>query len=242
LIRSLWVVLNLVVFTIPLSLLLIGYSFFGPHHRVFEWVPRFWSRRMLRASGVDVDIIGLDNVAMTRPQVITPNHVSWFDVLALAAFLPKRYRFVAKKELARVPLWGRAWQVSGHIAVDRANTPVAIESLTRAGRIVHEDASAIVIFPEGTRSPTGELQPFKKGAFMLALYNDLDIVPTAVIGTRAILPKGSWRVRPGRIIVRFGTPLRAAQYADTQRDELIARVRTEIESLLHAPVLPMSEH
>lgn len=239
-IRSIWVALNLLLVTIPLSLVIIIPSFTGGQHAVFEWVPRLWARWMLWASGVHVRLEGIDNIELGRAQVIVANHVSWFDVLAIAAFLPKRYRFIAKKELARVPLWGRAWLAAGHIAVDRGNTQAAVESLERAGRIVREDGSAIVIFPEGTRSATGELQPFKKGAVMLALLNELDIVPTAVLGTRAILPKNGWRVSAGRIIVRFGPPIPTAGRNADDREQLLAQVRAQIEHMLVAPA-PVSE-
>jgi 1-acyl-sn-glycerol-3-phosphate acyltransferase len=238
LIRSVWVVLVLLVVTPPLSLVVIVRSFLpGRSVRIYEGIPRFWARLMLRVSGVDVTAIGLHNVAPGRPQIILCNHVSWYDVLALTVVIPKRYRFIGKSELARVPLWGRAWQASGHIAIDRSDTRDAVASLDRAGQVVREDRSAIIIFPEGTRSPTGALQPFKKGAFMLALHTGIELLPTAVQGTRAILPRDSWRVRPGRIIVRFGAPIETAAYAVEQRDDLIARARSEIDSLLaeHAP-------
>lgn len=234
-IRSVWVVLNLFVVTIPLCILLVGYSLFGPHHAVFDSVPRFWSRWLLRVSGVRVRVEGLEHVTTARPVIITVNHVSWFDVLSIAGHLPRRYRFIGKKELARVPLWGRAWQAAGHIAIDRQNRQIALESLERAGRLVREDGSAIVIFPEGTRSPTGELQPFKKGAFVLALHNQLDIVPAVVIGSRAVLPKGGWRVRSGTIIVRFGPVVRTAGLGMESRDQLMDRVRSDMQSMLAAP-------
>lgn len=95
-----------------------------------------------------------------------------------------------------------------------------------------------MIFPEGTRSATGELLPFKKGAFMLALRTHVDIVPVAVIGSRAILPKDGWRVRGGEVILRFGRAIPTDGYDDDNRDELIRRVRSAIEGLLTAPVQP----
>jgi 1-acyl-sn-glycerol-3-phosphate acyltransferase len=236
LIRSIWVVLVLLVVTPPLSLIIVVRSFFpGESARIYDGIPRFWARLMLRVSGVSVTAIGLHHIAPGRPQIVLSNHVSWYDVLALTAVIPKRYRFVGKKELARVPLWGRAWQASGHIAIDRSDPLSAVESLSRAGRMVREDRSSIIIFPEGTRSATGELQPFKKGAFMLALHSGIELVPTAVQGTHAILRRDNWRVRAGRIIVRFGAPIDTAPYTLDQRDELIARARGEMAALLAAP-------
>jgi 1-acyl-sn-glycerol-3-phosphate acyltransferase len=234
-IRSIWVVANMLVITPPLALVIIARSFFSrKSESIYDRIPRFWARWALRVSGVSTQGVGLEHVAPGRPQIFVANHASWFDVLALASVIPKRYRFIGKQELARVPIWGRAWVASGHIPIDRSNTQAAIESLDRAARIVREDSSSIIVFPEGTRSATGELLPFKKGAFMLALHSGIEMVPVAITGSRAILPKGSWRVRSGRIIVRFGAPIETARYSATQRDELMARVRSEMEALLAA--------
>jgi 1-acyl-sn-glycerol-3-phosphate acyltransferase len=153
-------------------------------------------------------------------------------VFAIAARLPKRARFVAKKELGTIPIFGRAWKAAGHISVDRRNHAEAVAALQEAGRTICQDHSAVVIFPEGTRSPTGQLLPFKKGGFMMALVTGVEIVPTAVLGTRAILPRDSWRVHGGRITLRFAPPVATAAYHEGNRDELIARVRREIEQLL----------
>jgi 1-acyl-sn-glycerol-3-phosphate acyltransferase len=234
-IRSVWVGLNLLMSTVPLSILVIVASFFTTGKIVYDVIPRFWARWIIRASGSKVELYGLEHIAPGRPQIITPNHVSWFDVLALAAYIPKRYRFIAKKELKRIPFFGRAWQAIGHIAIDRSDTQSAIESLDRAARLVREDNSCIIIFPEGTRASTDEMLPFKKGAFVLALHSGLEIVPTGVQGTRAIMPKHSWRVSPGRIIVRFGRPVTTSVLGEGDRDVLMARVRSEIDELRRMP-------
>lgn len=234
-IRTLWLAFHLVIATLPLSLLIIIASFLRVDDRIYDRIPRIWSRWLLWAAGVKVEVHGLEHIDPDTPQIIASNHVSWFDVAALAVHVPKRYRFIAKRELARVPLWGRAWQAAGHIAIDRADTQRAIATLDGVSRMIERDHSAIIIFPEGTRSPTGQLQPFKKGAFMLALRSGVDVVPTAVQGTHSILPRDSWRVRSGRIIVRFGPPVNMADYSDSTRDQFIARVREEIQALLDAP-------
>jgi 1-acyl-sn-glycerol-3-phosphate acyltransferase len=235
-IRTAWVLLVALMATPPLSVLVIIGSFVGASGRFYERIGRLWVRSLLRASGVRVEAFGLEHIAPGRPQIILCNHVSWYDVGALTDIVPKRYRFVGKQELTRVPLWGRAWQAAGSIAIDRADTQSAIASLDRAAQLVKADSSAIIIFPEGTRSPNGELQPFKKGAFMLALHSGIEVVPAVVLGTRDILPKGSWRVRPGRIIVRFGRPMEVGACSDANRDELMARARQAMEALLHAPL------
>ncbi|HSJ14063.1 MAG TPA: lysophospholipid acyltransferase family protein, partial [Longimicrobiales bacterium] len=223
--RSAWLALNLLIATIVIGPLTIGGALVRARGDFFHWCARTWSGWLLRANGTRVDVIGIENVAPDRPQVIAANHVSWFDVLAIATTLPKRFRFVAKEELGRVPIFGAAWKAAGHIAVDRRDTQAAITALREAGRLMHADNSALVIFPEGTRSPDGELLPFKKGAFMLALAAGTEIVPAAVSGTRRMLPKGSWRVRGGRITLRFGPPIQPRDYGEGSRDALIEAVR-----------------
>jgi 1-acyl-sn-glycerol-3-phosphate acyltransferase len=238
LIRTIWVALNLIVSTATLSIVIIGCALLGIRGTVYERLARFWSRWTLAASGARVRIEGADGIRTDAPHVIISNHQSWYDVWALAAYVPGPYRFVAKKELTRIPLFGRAWLASGHISVDRSDRQSAIRSLEAAGRAIREDNSSVVIFPEGTRSPTGELLPFKKGAFMLAIQMGVDVVPTAVIGGRAVLAKGGWRVRGGDIIVRFGAPIPTTPYTESNREELIARVRAEIQRLLASPATP----
>lgn len=241
-IRTAFVLLSILVITVPLALVIVVASFIrGVPDSLYDRIPRFWARLILAAAGVKLHAIGLSNIVEGRPQIFLSNHVSYFDVLALTVLIPKRYRFVGKRELTRVPLWGRAWLASGHIAIDRGNTQSAVDSLDRAGRMIREDRSSIIIFPEGTRSRTCEMLPFKKGGFMLALHTGVDIVPVAIRGTREIMPAGRWRMRPGRIIVRFGQPIASADYPLDRRDELMARVRSEIQAMLDTPAPGTSE-
>jgi 1-acyl-sn-glycerol-3-phosphate acyltransferase len=203
--------------------------------RYYDWAARSWSRWMLFVSGVRVRVEGLENAPVDSPRIYISNHQSWFDVWALAAKLPGHYRFVAKKELARIPVFGQAWKAAGHICVDRGDRDSAIRSLEEAGNLMRSDGSAVVIFVEGTRSPTGNLLPFKKGAFMLALHTSVDLIPVGVAGSRAILPKGGFIVRRGTITVRIGEPIRVAEYGTDTRDAFMRRARVEIERLLAPP-------
>jgi 1-acyl-sn-glycerol-3-phosphate acyltransferase len=234
-IRTVWVALNSFIVTVPIATMIIIAGALGVQRDVYTWGARTWARWILWSSAVRVRVEGDDNLARDRPQIVISNHSSWYDVFALAARLPKRYRFVAKIELSRIPLFGPAWMTAGHIAIDRSDHAAALASMDRAGEIIRSDNSAIVIFPEGTRSDTGALLPFKKGGFMVALRTGADIVPCAVIGSRAILPKGSWRVRSGEITIRFGPPVSTAGCTESDRDELIQRVRGEIAAMLEQP-------
>jgi 1-acyl-sn-glycerol-3-phosphate acyltransferase len=233
-IRSAILLFVMLIVTPPLSLIAIFASFVGAPDRFYDRLARVWCRCALLASGVPVYAEGLEKVPRDRPIIVASNHVSWFDVLALAVLVPQRYRFVAKQELRRVPLWGRAWQASGHISVDRKDTQAAVRSLNEAGRLIRTDNSAVVIFPEGTRATGDEMLPFKKGAFRLALSLGVDIVPTAVIGSGEVLPRNGWRVRKRPIIVRFGLPVATRGVGEDRLDALIERVRADIEALRRA--------
>jgi 1-acyl-sn-glycerol-3-phosphate acyltransferase len=231
-IRTFWVLLNLFISTIVLGVTCIIGAILRAPEPFFHWISSTWSGWQLWSSNTPVTLEGLSNVRLDTAQVLVSNHQSWYDVLALAAHIPKRYRFVAKKELSYVPLWGAAWKAAGHISIDRGDRAEAVRALDRAGEKIRADGSSIIIFPEGTRSEDENLLPFKKGAFMLALHSGVDIVPVACIGTGKILPKGRWRVRPARIIVRFGEPISTAGYTEENLDELVAIVRARIEDLL----------
>ncbi|HSL71173.1 MAG TPA: lysophospholipid acyltransferase family protein [Longimicrobiales bacterium] len=230
--RTLWVWVFGAIATFGLSSAVVVGAVLGAKPRLYERIARNWGRLILWASGVTVEVQGRENLLMDRPQIIASNHQSWFDVFVIAANLPKMFRFVAKEELGRIPIFGRAWNTAGHISVNRSDRVQAIRTLEHFGELIREDNSAIVIFPEGTRSWDGKLLPFKKGAFMLALHTHIDIVPTAVIGSRAILKKGDWRIGSGRIILRFGQPIPTIGYTESNRDELIGLVRSQIDKML----------
>ncbi|MBW3535932.1 MAG: 1-acyl-sn-glycerol-3-phosphate acyltransferase [Gemmatimonadetes bacterium] len=193
--------------------------------------PRRWARAILRAAGVRVELDGVEHLGEDSAQVLVANHESWFDVLALAGYLPVDYRFVAKKELARVPVFGPAWRACGHIAIDRRDQQAAIEALERARREVHDRPLTIVMYPEGTRTPDGELLPFKKGAFVLAIQVGVPVVPAGIVGARAVMPKGSFRIRPGTLRIRIGEPLQTEGLVMKDRDALTLRARDAVKAL-----------
>ncbi len=192
---------------------------------------RQWARTILRWSGVRVSFEGLDEVEWDEPMVLVANHQSWFDVFALAGELPVVPRFVVKKELARIPVFGRAWQDCGHIAVDRSDRSRAIASLRDVGDSIEEESLALLFFPEGTRSRDGRLQPFKKGAFVLAIQNQVPVVPMAIVGSRAVMPKGSFRIRPGHIRIRVGEPIPTRGLVHTDRNRLMQKGREAVLQL-----------
>ncbi|UCE86526.1 MAG: 1-acyl-sn-glycerol-3-phosphate acyltransferase [Deltaproteobacteria bacterium] len=202
------------------------------------WIARRWARWILAACGVRVRATGLENVTASAPQVFMSNHQSLFDIVALVATLPVSFRFIAKKELTRVPVFGWALVLTGHVIVDRGDRRDAFASLERAAERIRSGTN-VIIFPEGTRSETGELLPLKSGGFQLALDSKVPIVPVTVSGSRSITPKNSLRIESGVIGVAYGRPIPTAGLRDSDRNDLKRRVRSAIQQgfdpLLQAP-------
>lgn len=188
---------------------------------------RVYMRHILRVCGIRVVTDGLENVPLRSPVVFMSNHQSVFDIPALIAVLPVSWRFVAKRELTWIPVFGWALLLSGQVIIDRSNRRQSVRSLSRAAERVRAGTN-VIIYPEGTRSPTGELQPFKSGGFHLALEAKVPILPVTVSGSHRIARKGSLRIDSGTIKVTFGKPIPTRGLTLEQREGLKAQVRDAI--------------
>ncbi len=197
---------------------------------IYDWSTNDWSRELLAAAGTPVRVEGLERVPRGGPVVYASNHSSMFDIWALAATLPGSVRFVGKQELAGIPLLGPAMVRAGHIMIDRPHPRRALEAYERAAAVIRSGVSAIV-FPEGTRSRTGELLPFKNAPFGLAIAAQVPVVPLYVHNTFEILPKGGIRLRPRAIRILVGEPIPTAGMTGDQRQALRDRVHAAIVGL-----------
>jgi 1-acyl-sn-glycerol-3-phosphate acyltransferase len=228
------VTLTGLVLTPPLAALVVIAAALGVADRpgsVFWWAPRIWSRAILRAGGVHVRVHGAERI--TPPpagQVFASNHVSWFDVFALAATLP-RYSFVAKAELLRIPIFGRGARAVGTVPIERDNRKSAFASYEVAATMIRA-GRAVIVFPEGTRGRSYTLRSFKKGPFVLAIAAGVPVVPVIVHGTLPIMPKGAWRIRPGVVDVHILEPVPTAGLTYEDRDALSDSVRERMSELL----------
>ena len=232
-IRTLWYYVVLLVSTVVHAVGTIGAALLGVRHRsggVYDWGTRDWSRWILRSAGTPVVVEGRERIPHSGPVVYASNHSSMFDIWALSAALPGSTRFVAKQELARIPLLGPAMLRAGHVIIDRSNRARAFEAYEQAARTVRGGISAIV-FPEGTRSRSGELLPFKNAPFGLAIAAQVPVVPVYVDGTFRILPKGAWRLRRMPIRIRIGAPLATAGLTLDDRETLRQMAYTAILAL-----------
>ncbi len=234
-IRTLWVGINVGAATLFLGTIAIGASLLRVRGDLYSRLTRTWSRWILWASDTPLIVHGLDNVRPDEPQVVVSNHVSGYDIFAVAAALPGTFSFVAKKELERIPFFGTAWKAAGHISIDRSNRQQALLSLQKAGEKIRREKGTVIIYPEGTRSKTGELLPFKKGAFMLAVEAQVPIVPTVVRGTRRIVHDERWTIHPQPIHIHFGTPVSTHGFRAGSAERLMETVRAQMLAMLNEP-------
>lgn len=197
----------------------------------YDWVHRQWSRTVLRTAGVQVQVSGLEKVEPGGAQIFVSNHQSMFDIWALFATLPVSLRFIAKKELARIPVFAHAMRYAGHVFIDRKDRVQAAEAMRRAGERMQAEGLALGLFPEGTRSRDGRLGPFKKGTFALAIETQTTLVPVALDGGAEITANPR-RLRPRPVLLCCGDPIPLAGMTTADRDELMSRSRRQIASML----------
>ena len=190
-----------------------------------------WASLILWGARVNVVVRHAGRLGEGRGQILVSNHQSWFDVFSLAAGLPVRFSFVGKKELSRIPFLGHAWEKVGHVAIDRSDHQSALTSLQSVDGQVRGGGRTIIMFPEGTRSPTGELTRFKKGAFVMAIKAQVPVVPVAVFGSRRVMEKGSWKISPGTVTIRVGHPIETTGLTLRDRDRLSKQTHAAIAVL-----------
>jgi len=231
--RIIWYYLVLLVATVIHAVGTLLAALFRVKHRpggAYDWGTSDWARWVLWGAGTPVQVEGRERIP-AGPVVYASNHSSMFDIWALAAALPGSIRFVAKQELARIPLLGRAMLAAGHVTIDRTNRSRAMDAYATAAQRIRELGISTVVFPEGTRSRTGELLPFKNAPFGLAIAAQVPLVPLYVHATFRILPKGAWRLQPMPIRVLVGEPIPTAGMTMHDREALRERARAAVEAL-----------
>jgi 1-acyl-sn-glycerol-3-phosphate acyltransferase len=231
-IRTFLVALFLVPFIVVVGAPLILYSALAGTVDTLYWTAVWGLRVCLRLGGIRVRAEGLENIP-PGVCIFATNHVSNVDPVGAVAVIPRRVALLAKKEVFRIPIVASALRVASIVPVDRSDREAAAASVEQAVRHLKQGIS-FMVFPEGTRSPDGRLRPFKRGTFVMAIEAGVPVVPVSLVGTQELLPKGSWSIRPGEMIVKFGPPVDASKYSVEQRGELLARV----ESLVAAGLPP----
>ena len=198
------------------------------------WVARHWIGWILASCGVVVTCEGLEDLDLSRSYVLMSNHQSVFDIAAIVSTWPRSFRFVAKRELTWIPFFGWALLVGHHVIIDRSRRERAVASLERAAEQVRTGTN-VIIFPEGTRSPSGQIGEFKSGGFHLAIQAGVPVLPIAISGTRRITPKRSLRIESGRVRIHYGKPIPTQGMSAEDRNRLKEQVRAAIAAQLEQP-------
>ncbi|MFH2124293.1 MAG: lysophospholipid acyltransferase family protein [Pseudomonadota bacterium] len=213
-----------------LAILIAIFLFRLPEDKLQHY-PRQWAKWFCRLAGVRVIIEGADKLHPQAGYIYCANHLSQFDIFSFQGYFPLSFRWLAKEELFKVPFLGRAMSNAGAVSINRSHGREALKSLQQAAEHIKAGTS-ILIFPEGTRSVDGTLQPFKGGAMLLAITAGVPIVPVAFIGSYSVLPKGTFLTRSGTITIRIGDPVVVTGYSNRNKQDLAIIIHDKIAELL----------
>jgi len=213
--------------TLVAGILVIVLSFFVRSGNPLHKIARLWGKSILFVSRVEMSVKGLSNIDPSAPYIYMPNHQSNFDIPVLLGHLAVQFRWLAKVELFKIPIFGHAMRKAGYISIDRNNRESAIKSLNAAANKIKSGVS-VLIFPEGTRSRDGKIQPFKKGGFVMAIESGVPIVPVVITGTRSLMTKGKFRVNAGHVRMVIHKPIDTSAYTRETKEALMESVRRVI--------------
>lgn len=229
--KKIFIFLELVLVTVFLSLLALPVSFFDRDGRVLHRMARLWARIHMRACGIEALVKGREHITKP-PYILMCNHQSALDIFSLLTALPLQFKWIAKRELFRIPFLGWAMKRAGYISLDRKHPREALRAMEDAAQKIR-GGTTIVIFPEGTRSADGSLLPFKKGGFSLAMKAGVPIVPVAISGSRSLQPKGSFIPSgKGVIYIGIGRPIETSRESRSGKADIMMKVREAIEGML----------
>ena len=222
-----------VIVTLFLGIVAITSAFFSKTGNFPHMIAQTWARQLLYVGGIPVKITGVEHIQPGRSYIFMANHQSNFDIPVLLGRLPAQFRWLAKVELFKIPVFGAAMKGCGYISIDRSDRRRAFASLARAAETIRAGTS-VMIFPEGTRSKDGSIKGFKKGGFVLSVDAGVPIVPIILRGTFDIMPKGRLVIRRRPVTMTICAPIETADYTRKTKDQLIEKVRTAMISQVEA--------
>jgi len=217
--------------TVILGTLATIAGIFGSSGKLSHLIARFWSKCFIYSSGIKVRITGRENLITNGPQIFISNHQGYFDIFSLTAFFPVQLRWIAKKELFKIPFLGWAMKAARYVSIDRENKRSAIRSIEQGVQLIKKGLST-VIFPEGTRSLDGKMLPFKRGSLILIRKTNAPIVPVTISGSYNIIRKKSLRIHPGVIDIKIGEPIYTDGMSKAEIEELLPKIREMISTNL----------
>lgn len=221
------ILVYVVLATIVMATVIIVVALFSRNGNAPHLVARAWARSILFVSGIHVHVNGLENLNVDGSCILMPNHQSNFDIPVLLGCLPIQFRWLAKAELFKIPIFGRGMRGCGYISIDRSNRKSAFQSLAEAAAKIRNGVS-VLIFPEGTRSRDGRILPFKKGGFVLSVDAGVPIVPIVIFNTWSIMPKDRLRIRTQSVRMDILAPIPTSGYTRKTKDDLMDSVRNTI--------------
>jgi 1-acyl-sn-glycerol-3-phosphate acyltransferase len=226
-VRTIFVWSCIVGTTLVLGILALMTYPFDRQGKVVHRYARLWGRVALRTNGVRVRLEGMEHICGQGPYIFMSNHQGSYDIFALLGHLPFHFKWLAKKELFSIPLLGWAMAAAGYISVDRKGTRDTVKAMNGAAQKIRNGVS-VVVFPEGSRSPNGSIQPFKKGGVRLAIKSKVPIAPVASVGSREIMPKDRLSLAPGEIRIRIGESIQTRDCSLKDWRSLLKRVEESI--------------
>lgn len=199
------------------------------------WIIKFlgnilWGPLVCAVCGIKLKVSGIENIEKKRGNIYVANHSSLLDITVLVTAIPLPLYFVAKNELKKVPVLGQYMQMLGHIFVDRKNKDKSMQSMRDAAAKINQGKN-VITFPEGTRSKTGRIQPFKKGTFVIAKEGNIDIIPIGISGAFDVLPSGRTEIKPGKVHLNIGPKMDGKQFANMTVEEIAAEAQRRVEQL-----------
>jgi 1-acyl-sn-glycerol-3-phosphate acyltransferase len=218
------------MYTVVLGIISIPVSLFGDKGRILHGFARFWSRLIMKTIASPTRVTGMEAIDTAKPYVYAVNHASALDIPVLYVYLPFEFRIAFKKELLAYPIVGWHLRRSGQICVDQQNPARSIGSIRAALKSL-KNGMPLVIFPEGGRTPDGEIKPFLPGALFLAIKAQVDIVPVALVGTFELLPMNTYHIKCRPLEMRVGQPISPSGYTVRNMDALSERVHRAVVDL-----------
>jgi len=218
-----------VSFFVGTAILLCFVPFAKQKNRPFLVAARIWSRFLIFFTGIKIKATGLENIPRDKPVIFAANHQAAADILLLAGFIPVHFRFAIKKELFKIPIFGWYLRKSHYLLIDREMILSAYKLVDAITEIL-ETGDSLLIFPEGTRTRTGELGKFKRGSLLAALKTNVPVVPVAISGSYNIIPAGTWLMNYCPVKLSFGKPIEIKSEADYNAK--VEEVRESIARML----------
>jgi 1-acyl-sn-glycerol-3-phosphate acyltransferase len=222
------------LYTLVLGILALPGGMFDRSGRRLHWFSRAWLWLIMKTAFSPVKVTGLDKIDTSKPHVYAVNHASALDIPVLYVNLPFQFRIVFKKELLSYPIVGWQLKRSGQVCIDQQKPTNSIAAIRSAVKSL-KAGMPLVIYPEGGRTPDGEIKPFLPGAFFLAIKAQVDIVPVALVGTYELLPMNTYHIKCRPLEMRVGDAISTAGLTMRDLEAVSAKVRTAMEELYYAP-------